>query len=61
MKFNQNRSMVSGDMERTRTCFGRNDGRTDGKTRNLDVSGPETDTSYKANLYIVFLKFIFKG
>ena len=32
MKFNENRSKGSGEMERTRTCYGRNDGRTDGLT-----------------------------
>ena len=29
MKFNENRSKGSGEMERTRTCYGRTDGLTD--------------------------------
>ena len=32
MEFNVNRSKGSGDMERTRKCYGRNDGQTDERT-----------------------------
>ena len=42
MKFYENHSKGSGDMERTRKCYGRNDGQTDrvpdGQTKGIPIT-----------------------